>query len=217
MEEKKSLKERIAARVEQWKQELEELNVQLHLGRKEAEEKFTEQKKHFRAWLERQKDRLDELQEDLGEEAQSLRARFRELGAYLDEDKEPFTDQKKKIYGMMRQVQEKIKAAGAKGSEKAKDLLDDWDDDLDKFKSRFDWLAMQFKLGKKEAQEEVAELKAEASEKFKEWKEKMGDLSEDAGEKWEFFRSEFKDAFASFTKKFRGKMKEEDEESDNLA
>ena len=61
MKEKKSISERLKDRLEKWKGELEELQVQLSLGGKEAQDRFEEQKKHFREWIDQNRDRLDDV------------------------------------------------------------------------------------------------------------------------------------------------------------
>ena len=84
MKEKKSISERLKDRLEKWKGELEELQVQLSLGGKEAQDRFEEQKKHFREWIDQNRDRLDDVEEEIGEEAHELRAKLDDLKGYLN-------------------------------------------------------------------------------------------------------------------------------------
>lgn len=213
MKEKKSISERLKDRLEKWKGELEELQVQLSLGGKEAQDRFEEQKKHFREWIDHNRDRLDDVEEEIGEEAHELRAKLDDLKDYLNKERaesvEAFQEQKHKLTETMQGLRAQISKAEKQGSEKAKHLMEDWDDDISKFRMRMDMLALQVHLGMKEAGEEMDELRDEAREKLAEWKEKIADSSHDAGELWNDLRSDLGGALKRFGESLRGKGKDD--------
>ncbi len=214
MKEEKSLSERLKGRLEKWKGELEELQLQMSLGSKEAQDQFEEQKKHFREWIDRNRHRIDDVEEEIGEEAHELRGKMKELGGWLEkgraESTEAFEEQKKKITEMMQGLRAQVGKAGEQGSEKAKDLMEDWEDDISKFRMRMDMLALQFHLGMKEAGGEMSELRDEAREKLAEWKKKIADSTDDPGEIWDDFRTEIGGAFKRFGEALRGKKDDDD-------
>lgn len=214
MKEEKSLSERLKGRLEKWKGELEELQLQMSLGSKEAQDRFEEQKKHFRDWIDRNRHRIDDVEEEIGEEAHELRGKLKELNGWLEkgraESAEAFEEQKKKITEVMQGLRAQIGKASDQGSDKAKDLMEDWEDDISKFRMRMDMLALQFHLGMKEAGEEMNELRDEAREKLAEWKKKIADSTDDPGEIWDDLRTEIGGAFKRFGEALRGKKDDDD-------
>ena len=126
------------------------------------------------------------------------------------ETEEAFSEQKQRISKLMQQFRERLSEVGDGGSEKVKNLMEDWDEDITKFRTRLDLLALQFRLGMKEAGVEMEEIRAEAREKLAELKKKIAASSEESGEMWETVRGDVKDAFNRLTGLFQEKDKDKD-------
>lgn len=214
MKQEKTFREKVQERLEKWKGELEELQLQLNLGSKEAQDSFEEQKKYFRDWIEKNRHRIDEIEDEIGDEGNNLREKLKDLNITLEKGKaeteEAFSEQKQRISKLMQQFRERLSEVGDGGSEKVKNLMEDWDEDITKFRTRLDLLALQFRLGMKEAGVEMEEIRAEAREKLAELKKKIAASSEESGEMWETVRGDVKDAFNRLTGLFQEKDKDKD-------
>ena len=214
MKEEKTFQEKIQERLQSWKGVLEDLQVQLNLGSKEAQDRFEEQKKRFRDWIDQNRDRLDDVEEELGDEAGELREKLKELMASLEKSKaegeEAFAEQKEKISQKLQQLREQLGKAGESGSEKAKTLFEDWDDDISRFRTHLDMLALQFHLGLKEAGGGLDQMRAEAQKKLAELKKKISDSSQEPGDLWNSLSSDVKDAFNRLASSFKEKDKNDD-------
>lgn len=60
----KTIGEKASQRLQAWQTQFDIFNLQLHLGAKEAGEKWDEQKGKFKSWLDNLDDQLDDLQAD---------------------------------------------------------------------------------------------------------------------------------------------------------
>jgi hypothetical protein len=208
-----SFSERVRQRLESWKTELDELQVQLNLGRKEAADKFEEQKRQLREWIDRQVARIDEAEGETGAELRKLRDRLRDLYAYVSrgraENREDFEAQHEDLGRRMDDVHDQADQTRTSDQEQTRRMADDIDDEMDKFRARLDMLALQFHLGRKEAEEELRELREEAREKLRELREKAAGFSGDAGEGWTWFRGEVRETMDRLARSFRGKRDDE--------
>ncbi len=209
MAEDKSLKQRILERLEAWKGELDELKVQMALGKKEAEEKYDEQKQHFLNWVQANKHKLSDLEDEFGDEMDELKKRWQVLREKLEsgraESWEAFSEQRQHLNDNMEQVRDWLKSAADKGSNKAKHLLDDLDNDLVKFRTRLDLLALQMHLGRMEAEDEIQTARGKSGEIIENLKKRIADLSEDAEGKWDVVRRELGEAFHNIREAWKKK------------
>ena len=199
MTEEKSLKQRILERLEAWKGELDELKVQMALGKREAEDKYEQQKKQFLKWVQDNKHRLNDLEDEFGEDMEDLKDRWHVLMEKLESGKaetwEAFTEKRDDLNQHMETLRDWLKKATDKGSARARNLLDDLDNDLVKFRTRLDILALQMHLGRMEAEDEIKSARGKSGEIIENLKKRIADLSEDAEAKWEIVRRELGDAF----------------------
>ncbi len=75
-----TLKQRMQDRLKEWQSDLEQLQVQFNLGKKEAAEEFEKQKIRLQHWLEEQQ---AEVKEEFGEARAELKEEYDELLAKL--------------------------------------------------------------------------------------------------------------------------------------
>jgi len=69
----KSIGEKTSQRLQAWQTQFDIFNIQLHLGAKEASEKWNEQKGKFKSWLDKVDDQLDDVQSDSKESWESFK------------------------------------------------------------------------------------------------------------------------------------------------
>lgn len=209
MSEQKTFREKTREQLEKWKADLEELNVQLRLGRAEAEDAFEEQKKKFAGWLDKRREQLDEL-EDSGEDyLKDLRARLEKLSNRLTKgdaaDKDTYAVQREEIVSILDEAEQKAEEAREKGTEEAREASENVQDTLEQLRTRLDLFWLKFNLGKAEMKEELEERRKKANTRIQELKHKL-DESEDAAEdRWDNFKDEMKEAFRHVRKAISGK------------
>jgi hypothetical protein len=168
-------------------QEIEELSLQLSLGKAEAKDKFEEIKKEFSNMLNHWK--TTDFYKNLATGKQELQTIFEELQVQLDlgkaEAKEAFEEQKKKIFESINKLEAEAKnnPAYARYSMEIKE-------EIEKFRLKVEILALKFKLKKfeindafkremKEANENISSLRIKADEKLNKAKVKLNDFSDE--------------------------------------
>lgn len=180
----KTLLIKMAEKLTAAQQELDELAVQLALGKAEARDKFEEVKKEFRL-------RVAEVKKAAGarEISEQLRAKIADLegllGAGSAEDKEAFEARRKKILEALKRVEDDLKDI-------LSDLVDvnDFTHEAEKFKLKLEILRLKFVVGKfkvkdafrtgmNDAKKEVSRIVTGAEAKVKKAKNTVTDFREE--------------------------------------
>jgi hypothetical protein len=192
----KNLGETIASKivegVEAALTEIDELRVQLALGKAEAKELYEINKKRFHASVQEMENTFRELRKDeailpLVNAMETLRV---QLALGKAETKELFEEQYDKIYKALNQLELQLKSNKTINENYARLHLE-----LEKFKIKLELFALHYKLKKISAQFNFENRKAELAEKLDGIKAKMLLKQKEGKEKWENFQEEIKEAY----------------------
>lgn len=203
-----ALKDRITNKLNEWKADIEHLNVQMHLGAEEAKEEFEEQKSRLKKWLDSTKHELDELKDAGKAEFSDLRTRMDELRVQAAlgraESKEKLEEQSKKISKGMNALSNEIKELVHENKEDLAELREEAEVKINTMHTQFDMLKLRMKLGSMEAKEDWDEMKDKVGHAFKDAKHKISDTAEASEDKFKAIRSEL----SSSWKKIRDILKD---------
>lgn len=209
MSDQSTLKEKLQKQFEHWKTELEELNVQLTLGKAEAEDAFEKQKKRFGVWLDQAEEKLDQLEDKSEVYVEELKNRLKNLGENMFSSKpsnaDEFQEQHQAMGAALTEVEEKLAAAREKGSEAAKSLGQDLENSLTSIRTQLDLFWLKFNLGKADAEDELEKQRKDASHHLEDLKKKMEGWETAAEDRWENFQGEMKEAFHHIRNAFKPK------------
>lgn len=152
---------RIAKKLLKAQQEVDDMAVQMALGKAEAKEKFEEVKADFKKRLAELKENFDTIsqQENLMTKIENLEGL---LNTGLAEGKPAFETQKKKIFSALAAVESEVK-------EKINSIPtgDDFIHEIEKFKLKTEILRLKFGLKKFELKEDFRTSMDEARKKIK--------------------------------------------------
>lgn len=178
--------------------ELEELQLQVNLGKAEASEKFEEWKKEFSGYMNNAKskarkgaDDVKNLQEELERLMDELRVQL-ELGKADGYD--AFKAQKKKILEKIHEIENKVKNNPTLNKLYAVFLVQ-----MEKFKIFLEWLEEKFKEGKSAAKDKFDAGKETLNSYIDDLKNKVKEFD---SEKWNHFQEEVAEAFTNFKQSF---------------
>lgn len=184
--------------------ELEELQVQMNLGKAEASDKYEEWKKEFASYVNDAKskarqgtDKMKDVQEDLEALFDQLRV---QLALGKAEGYDAFQAQKKKILEKIHEIENKIKNDPTLNKIYALFIIQ-----LEKFKVFLEWLEEKFREGKDTASDKFAEGK----EKFQSFVSSMkSKIEEFDNERWSHFQDEVIAAFTNLKNAFTATSKD---------
>jgi hypothetical protein len=192
--ENKSLKEKAIEKINRLKSQAEQLNLQLHLGVKEAKESFEDQKKEIVKWADSAKKQLEGMKELGNEKMTELKTLLEELQVQAAlgkaETQEAFEKQQKIISQKIQELKTGIGKANKSASEKAKEFSENFEEKVDGFQERFDLFRLQFHLGKAEAKELWEQKKKDLDEELQSLDKKLEKAKSEAGEYWDNFEDE---------------------------
>ncbi len=175
--------------------EIEELQVQVALGKSEAVEKYEEVKKKFNTVLHEAKAKIETGKEKVDD----IDTKFDELRVQLELGKadgiDSFRDEKRKLLSKLHEIEIKIKTNKQLNRLYAFVLLE-----IEKFKLNLSILEQKFEQGKEGTKTSFEKGKLEFNEFIETIKSKHGEKEETT--KWEHFQSEVSEAFTHFKKAF---------------
>lgn len=179
--------------------ELEELQLQLVLGKAEAADKFEEVKKTLSDFIET----TFGLLKNADNGAFLLRRKFEELQVQLAlgkaESWDVFGERKKQFGKIAREIEDLLDS-----SDISLELRLKWNSELEKFKVMLEIFGLQFELGKMELKERVEKSKAAFSKTVEHLTAKFTEKQHSAEEVFEDFWGEAKSAYhdlkTAFTK-----------------
>lgn len=158
---------------QQVKTKVEELEVQLALGKAEAEDWLEREKKNFGTFLEKAKDAVEKADNIGKEKKEELLTKYEELQVQLAlgkaETLEAFEAQKLKIEDAMKDFQKVVHTVDDELSD-IPGLLANIGTQLN---SKFEAFEVQFELAKAESQDILEEKKKELSNQLNELKKKL--------------------------------------------
>jgi hypothetical protein len=172
--------------------EIDELRVQLALGKAEAKELYEINKKRFHASVQEIENTFRELRKDeailpLVNAMETLRV---QLALGKAETKELFEEQYDKIHKALNHIELELKNNKTISENYAHLHLE-----LEKFKIKLELFALHYKLKKISAQFDFENRKAELAEKLDDIKAKMLLKQKEGKQKWENFQVEINEAY----------------------
>jgi len=178
--------------------ELEELQVQIALGKAEAKDIFEKIKKSLHASVQQLKVKINvsKINEDVLPMVNALEHLQVQLALGIAETKETFEDQRKHIEHSLLELENKLKS-GAPGRQVAKMHLE-----IEKFKAKLQLLSLHYKLRKINIEYDVKQKKIDFEQKLNTLKTKLDLKGGQARNKWRHFKEEIEEAFADMKSVF---------------
>jgi len=181
--------------------EMEELRVQVALGKAEAKDLFEDSKKKFNTYIHEAKLKFENAKDKATIEGQSIRMALESLQVQLAlgkaETKEIFEEQSKKIFKSLNELENHIKKNETVNEYYTKFLME-----IEKFKIKLEILKLRFELKKINAQEDFESKKSDFLHKLNEVKDKMKSKDEKSAGKWEHFTKEINEAYSHLKSAF---------------
>ncbi|MCB0754111.1 MAG: hypothetical protein H6603_08900 [Flavobacteriales bacterium] len=200
--EKKTIKDHL----ETLKTTVEGLNVQLHLGKADAEKAFEEQKANLRDWAVKMRSRVDEAKELNKEQATKIKATLEELrlqaalGKATSEDL--LREQQQELKKKMEQLRSDLDLVFDTGKEHSDQILEELSLKLHDYQIKFDIFKLQLQLAKMEGEQAFEKRKKEAEAKLQEFQKDLEKRAEEASGKLEHFSKEMSQAWKHVRKAF---------------
>jgi len=177
---------------------LEELEVQMALGKAEAKDAFESERKNLTTYLNKQKAQLKNVENIAVEHKQSLLQSLEnlesQLGMELSTGKRKFDKQKKDTLGKIYQLEDQLQKAYG-------DVSHNLQTQLDAFKIKLDGYRVQLALGSIEDEATLAKLKSELQAQVDELRIKL-QRETVSGDKVDHFINEISESFQHMKKAF---------------
>jgi hypothetical protein len=203
---KESLKEKTKEKLSDWKASLGHLNVQLHLGKKEARDEFEKQKKNLADWIDTAGEKLHNAKHISKEKALQLKAAIEELRVQAAlgraETEDALNKQQENLNKGIHNLKYKIAETYKTTKEEIDDFTDKAHDKLEDFHTRFDLFKIHAHLAKMDAGETWDKKKKELSVKLHNLNTKLEESKEVSSEKWVKFSEEMSEAWSHFRNAF---------------
>lgn len=194
------------------KHEIDELMLQLSLGKAEASDFIEEQKGRFKGVVDDVREKVAQA-ETAGSEAgaakvSAVRQKLDELNVQLAlgrmETREAYEEQKEKIGVAIDSVREGLKPLEEKMPEALKEAKEKFDVGAEGFKAKLDTLALNLGVGKIIAEDELALKKDELKQDLKEISSKLVDVADVAEEGMRKVGHEAMETLSEIRKKLLG-------------
>lgn len=182
---------------------LEEMQVQMALGKAEAKEAFEREQKNFQKFLNQQKVEMKKLKEMNEENLTELSQKFNALEALIEKDlphsKRKFDAMKKETLQAIYELEYEIKKTFGNVNAEMQNRLDDFKVKLDGYRiqlalSNFDDEAL-LETRKEELQKAIDEIQAKMNEES-EAKGKVENFVEEISESFEHMKKAFSELFS---------------------
>jgi D-ribose pyranose/furanose isomerase RbsD len=174
-----------------WKQKVQELRVQLHLGVSEAANLFEDQKAEIGRWASATKKTIED---DGSATSKKLKTRLEELQVQAAlgkaETKEKLAEQRKKMQHTIAEAQVEASQLAQDVDIRAKHLGAEAGAQLDHWHTKLDLLKLQLHLGAKETAEEWQDQKGELKEMLTDLDTKIEKLSDETSDSWKDFKAD---------------------------
>lgn len=192
--------------IDRWKRRADELKLQLHLGSKELQERFEEQKKDIEKWAHETRHKLED---ETSVRATNLKIRLEELEVQAAlgraESEDALKEQQKNMSKALEAAREEARQVASDAKNNLGEIAEKADARLDTWYARFDILRLQLKLGAAEASDEWEERKKELNRQIHELEERISEAGKKSSENWQKFKFEMGEAWGHMKKAFAGK------------
>lgn len=174
--------------------DLEELQLQLALGKAEAKDKYEEAKKEFNRLVHQTRLKVKELKGKKSEVQERLEELQVQLALGRAETLDAFIAQKKRIVKALSALENALKA-----NKLTAELQSKLQHEIGKFRIKLEIIRLNFELGRMEIKEEFEEKKADLMQRLQEMKSKIS--ASKAGNS-QHFGAEIKEAYRHLQKAF---------------
>jgi hypothetical protein len=202
MEEQNTSSKSWQDRMDEWKAKIEHLNVQLHLGAKEAGDIFEEQKKQLADWIHKAKKQIKDSKLISEEKTQELRTKLDELRVQAAlgkaEGRDAIQEQQKKISLSMKQFRDDVEKTISIATEKEGQLEEDLKEGINDFKTRFDLFRLRSHLAQMDAEDLWNNKRKDLSSRLHNLKVTLEKEKESGSKKWKGFSKEMGEAWKHF-------------------
>jgi len=203
----KTFKDRTMDKLNQWKSQVQQLNVQLHLGTYEALDEFERQKKELHNWLNDNRQKIEKLESETKENYIELRQKMDELKLQTAlgraEAEEAMKEQEHKISLGIHDIKQELSHVYEKSDEKSKEVIGELTERMGDYQTRFDLFKVQMNLGKSEAKDFWSNKKKELALKLHDLNGKLDSATDTAEDKWDDFSKEISESWKHFKKAFK--------------
>lgn len=196
--------------LEDWMKELDDLDIHLKMDTDDIADAFEKHKASLQTFVSESKNKLeakiDEL--ELGEKGQKVRASLEELQVQLAlgkaETRDAIEEQCKKLNSSVHEAGKGYDDLKEKAETQYHELADEFNEFVEKFKTKLDVLRLQAALGKADLQDEMKEKKEELTQKLAEVRKKTEENKDKAEDKWDDFKEEIGEAYDHFKGALKG-------------
>ena len=206
---KEKLKVRIQEKLTNWKNSAEHLHVQLHLGAEEAKDEFEKQKRNLDDWIEIQSKKLQGVKDISLEKATQIKTAMEELRVQAAlgkaETEDALKEQQTKLSNGIHNLKLLINKNYSKVKGNTTDVIEEINETLDDYHTRFDLFRLQTHLAKMDANESWNEKKKEISAKLNDLGRRIEREKEKASERLDDFSDEMSEAWNHIRKAFKSK------------
>lgn len=194
-----SLSGRISEALKSALAELEELQVQMALGKLEAKDYFESVKKSVREEINLATQRLNQLKQQPGvlEVLNAFEHLQVQLSLGLAETEDAFTEQKKRILEELHKLEAALDRDSSLKEEFSQAKLA-----AEKLKLKLELLTLKYRLKKVEAEFHLGKYKDQLRERFENIRHNLEQKEKQAEDRWEHFRTEIGNAFGHIRKAF---------------
>lgn len=185
---------------------VENLHLQLHLGKADAEKAFEQQKEHLRDWAVKMSARVDAAKDLNKEQAERIKAALEELRLQAALGKATTADllkeQQSELRVRMERLRTDLEVVFENTKDRSDDLLEDLSLRLHDYQVKFDIFRLQLQLAKMEGEQEMEKRKKAAEQKLKELQKELEKRADDAAGRLEHFSKEMSHAWKHVRKAF---------------
>ena len=191
----------------EWESKIEELELQLTLGKAEAHDKFEQSKSNFQRTVNDLKARTGELEHLGKEKAQDLKMKLEELQVQLNlgkaETRDVFEKQKGKLEELIDEAQKSFDAFREDAGEKIDRTEHEFIESAERFKSKLDTFRLHYTLAKAEVKDELEERRKYLKSNLKNLRDRYEIVNEITEEKWVEFKDEMVQSLGHLKEGFR--------------
>jgi len=206
---KEKLKGRIQEKLNSWKDSAEHLHVQLHLGAEEAKDEFEKQKRNLDDWIKIQSKKLHSVKDISQEKASQIKTALEELQVQAAlgkaETEDALKEQQAKLSNSIHDLKLLINKNYSRVKGNTTELIEEINETLDDYHTRFDLFRLQTHLAKMDTTESWNEKKKELSAKLNDLGKKLEREKEKASERLDDFSDEMSEAWSHIRKAFKSK------------
>lgn len=153
---------------EEFRKELDELKVQIALGKAEGSDYFEKKKEEFAALVDKTRNRLNELEAGPKEKAAAAHQKLDELKVQLElgkmETLDHYREQKEKIHSAVNSAKEHVRELEGSASDQMGKTRESFEHGAESFKTKLEALAVNMGAGAIVAKEEFHEACEKAAE-----------------------------------------------------